>query len=319
MFYTHSTLDRADHLRKDDATLRTLRHSNDALIVPVWQSQSLATDLSDSQLPQAMFLSSDYAMPDGQEVFLGQHANVAYFAADVSGLDQAQSDALSEHAVTRSGEMHRCHFADLRTTGPTLSAEDGSLLAYARGLIFWNSNTRFCVRCGNALTSSNGGHVRRCSNQSCGYLAFPRTDPAVIMLVTHTPDDGSPPRCLLGRSPGWPEGVFSTLAGFVEPGESLEAAVQREVLEEASIKTRDVRYIASQPWPFPRSIMLGFEAHAITTEITCDPVELADAQWFTREQMLSFGSWGDDTPGYKLPRKDSIARFLIDRWMSRPA
>jgi NAD+ diphosphatase len=135
------------------------------------------------------------------------------------------------------------------------------------------------------------------------------------MLVTYTPAENAPALCLLGKSPNWPDGVFSTLAGFVEPGETLEMAVRREVKEETSIITQDVRYVASQPWPFPRSIMLGFEAIATSTEISCDPDELEDAQWFTREQIKTFGSWGDQTDGYKLPRRDSIARHLIERWL----
>ena len=186
-------------------------------------------------------------------------------------------------------------------------------------MIYWNSNTRHCLHCGRRMVSRNAGHARQCMDESCGYMVFPRTDPAVIMLVSHTPPDGGEPLCLLGRSPAWPEGVFSTLAGFVEPGETLEHAVRREVFEEAGILTSDVRYIASQPWPFPRSIMLGFEAVATSTAITCDPVELADAQWFTRKQLLRFGNWGDAGDNYKLPRKDSIARYLIDRWMNEVA
>lgn len=315
MFYIHSTLDRADHLRKDDTVLQTLRQSNDARIVPVWQGQSLTTQPSDNTPLEALFLASDYSLPTGQTVFLGLQAEIAYFAVDVSTLDVSQIDALANDASNRTGVLPGGAFADLRTTGPALAAEDGSLLAYARGLMFWNENTRYCEKCGHALISENGGHVRRCSNESCGSQVFPRTDPAVIMLVSHIPDDGGTPRCLLGRSPGWPDGVFSTLAGFVEPGETLEAAVQREVLEEASIRTHDVRYIASQPWPFPRSIMLGFEARALNTDIVIDPEELTDAQWFTRAEIQTFGIWGDEAPGFKLPRKDSIARFLIDRWL----
>jgi len=141
--------------------------------------------------------------------------------------------------------------------------------------------------------------------------------PAVIMLVTHQPTDGSAPRCLLGRSARWPSGVFSTLAGFVEPGESLEQAVQREVMEEVAIVTDNARYIASQPWPFPRSIMLGFEANALTTDIQCDPTEIADAKWFTAEELKTFGTWGDDAFELQMPRTDSIARFLINHWLDR--
>jgi NAD+ diphosphatase len=315
MFYTQNTLDRADHLRKDETALKALWQRSDARIIPVWNNLSLVTKIDSPEPPQALFLNTAEAVPKGQRVFLGLRGEAPFFAVDVSTLNDVESAALPERAKDRSGSSRSGEFKDLRQTGPTLSAQDGSLLAYARGLIFWNSNTAFCIRCGHSMASSNGGHVRKCNNTPCSYQAFPRTDPAVIMLVTYSPPAGGEPLCLLGRSPNWPEGVFSTLAGFVEPGESLEAAVQREVLEEVSVHTKDVRYVASQPWPFPRSIMLGFEAVATTTEIRCDPDEIADAQWFTREQLKSFGNWGDEATGNKLPRPDSIARFLIDRWL----
>ena len=263
-----------------------------------------------------MCLTKENVPTSGQRVFLGLDNETPLFALDVSALDDEQSVALAALSTTRDGHTHPSEFADLRQAGPTLSAQDGSALAYARGLAYWNTNTQFCTRCGNAMESHNGGHVRKCTHSDCAYQAFPRTDPAVIMLVTYTPADNSPPLCLLGRSPGWPEGVYSTLAGFVEPGESLETAVQREVREEVSVETTEVRYVASQPWPFPRSIMLGFEAIATTTAIKCDPDEIADAQWFTREQLKEFGCWGDEEEGNKLPRPDSIARFLIDRWLA---
>lgn len=247
------------------------------------------------------------------EIFLGKDDRHVYFAVDISPMDEDARTALITDALDVEQSRHPGIFQDLRSVGPLLAHHEGSLLAYARGLVYWNNHTRHCTRCGSTLVSSNAGHVRTCTQ--CGYTAFPRTDPAVIMLVTHQ-QDGEPDRCLLGRSPAWPAGVFSTLAGFVEPGESLEMAVQREVLEEASIQTEDVRYVASQPWPFPRSIMLGFEVRATTTEILCDLDELADAQWFTREQLRTFGNWADLSDGYKLPRTDSIARHLIDRWIN---
>ena len=237
----------------------------------------------------------------------------SYFAVDLSALPDTEVEALINQASDARGEAHPGAFRDLRRIGPLLAHNDGSLLAYARGLIFWNSYTRHCIRCGGQLHSINGGHVKKCAE--CSQVIFPRTDPAVIMLVTHQQPD-KPDQCLLGRSPAWPDGVYSALAGFVEPGETLEMAVQREVLEEASIRTTDVSYVASQPWPFPRSIMLGFRAKALSTRIQCDPEELADAQWFTRQQIAGFGMWGDAGDGYKLPRTDSIARHLIDVWMN---
>lgn len=319
MFYAYSTLDRADHLRKDQKTLATLRNSANTRLVPVWKSKSLVSVGSDKNPSQAMTLAAECEVPSTQSVFLGQENELNYFAIDVSELNEKALADLATQSEDRNGQSLPALFADLRNVGPILPDQDGSLLAYARGLIYWNEITQFCTRCGQTLMSTHGGHVRQCSSESCGHMTFPRTDPAVIMLVSHTPGDGGEPVCLLGRSHAWPEGVYSTLAGFVEPGESLEQAVQREVKEEASIDTQDVLYVASQPWPFPRSIMLGFEATAINTDIICDPEEIEDAQWFTRDQLKDFGDWGDEGPGYKLPRIDSISRFLIDRWIQQSA
>ncbi len=315
MFYSTSDLDRADQLRTDATAIATLRQQSNALIVPVWHRQSLVAHPDSDVRPQATFLAHDATLPAGQSVFLGINNTVPYFAVDVSNLNDSQRDQLASHARTRDGQSTHSTFSDLRSCGPTLSDQDGSLLAYARGMLYWNENTRHCLRCGHLHKSEHAGHVRRCTNSACEYMVFPRTDPAVIMLVIHTPKEGGAPVCLLGRNASWPEGVYSTLAGFVEPGESLENAVAREVYEEAGIHTSDVRYVASQPWPFPRSIMLGFEAVATSTEINIDTVEIEDAQWFSKDQLQEFGIWGDDAPGYKLPRTDSIARYLIDRWM----
>lgn len=311
MFYGDNTIDRADHLRKDADALSTLRHADSTRLVPMHEGKSLTA--TDASTPLALVLPPDTTIPDdAQEVFLGSDDQRAYFAVDLSALNESQLTTLISPAADIYGTRHAGEFKDLRSIGPLLSHHEGSLLAYARGLIYWNNHTRHCIRCGNTLESGNGGHTRNCT--SCSYIMFPRTDPAVIMLVTYS-EANSAEKCLLGRAAAWPEGVFSTLAGFVEPGESLEMAVQREVLEEASIHTEDVRYVASQPWPFPRSIMLGFEARATTTEIVCDPTELADAQWFTRKQLRGFGDWADEGEGYKLPRKDSIARLLINKWI----
>ncbi len=319
MFYTQSTLDRADHLRKDEPMVQALRQQPDAQLVPLWHCQSLVSSPDLDSAPQAIILPHDHDVPEGQQIFLGLQDDKPLFAVDVSTLDEEQRDRLGQQGTTRDGVPQAGHFTDLRMAGPTLPSVDGSLLAYARGLMYWHGITRFCVNCGQPLVSANAGHTRECSNQDCSHVDFPRTDPAVIMLVSYSPADGSEPKCLLGRSPAWPEGVFSTLAGFVEPGESLENAVRREVLEESSIHVGDVHYVASQPWPFPRSIMLGFEATATSTDISIDTVELADAQWFTRSQLKGFDNWGDEGNNFKLPRKDSIARFLIERWIREGA
>ena len=313
MFYTHGALDRADRLRKDEVALAELRHAPETRLLPVWRGTVL---VARDGGPRLASLAHDVALPDGDPVFLGLVDDVAHFAVPVGGLDDDARAALAARATTPAGDSLAASFEDLRVVGPALPANEGALLAYARGLIWWQENTPFCERCGRPLASLSGGHARRCDNADGAHTTFPRTDPAVIMLVTHDAGDGTPPRCLLGRSPAWPEGVFSTLAGFVEPGESLEQAVAREVFEESAVETTDVRYVASQPWPFPRSIMLGFEARATTTAIDIDPAELADARWFTRGELATFGNWGDEAYALQLPRPDSIARFLIDRWIA---
>jgi len=318
MFYTHGNLDRADHLRKDEGRIAALRHAPRTRLLPVWRGTVLVT----TDAPGIATLRHDVELPaalgtdGGDAIFLGLVHDVAHFAVPVGALGDDDRATLATRATTLEGDPLAATFEDLRLVGPTLPANEGALLAYARGLVYWQDNTRFCERCGHPLASANGGHVRRCANPDGEHVTFPRTDPAVIMRVVHDAQDGTPARCLLGRSAAWPTGVFSTLAGFVEPGESLEQAVSREVFEESGIETTDVRYVASQPWPFPRSIMLGFEAVATTTAITVDPTELADARWFTRDELRTFGNWGDERFALQLPRPDSIARLLIDRWIA---
>ena len=337
MFYTHGALDRADHLRKDPDAIRALRARADARLLPVWKGAVLVSRWSDGAgapsastpggaAPRpppgivAATLPGDAALGPVDEtvgeIFLGLVDGTPLFAVSVSARGDAPPAGIAALATDGAGAPLAAEFSDLRVVGPVLSANDGALLAYARGLLWWAETTRFCSRCGRDLAPASGGHVRVCSREERPHSHFPRTDPAVIMLVVHDPGDGAPERCLLGRSPAWPPGVFSTLAGFVEPGESLEQAVSREVHEEAGVLARDVRYVASQPWPFPRSIMLGFTARATEDAISIDEHELADARWFTREQIRTFGDWGDAGEGFKLPRPDSIARFLIDRWLA---
>jgi len=336
MFYSHNHLDRADHLRKDAKTQNEMLKSTHSRLLPVWRGKLLVGGVKDNQLRMlsipileaaaaqtAKYIANQPAPQSGThstnhapEIFLGLIEGHAVFAQSISDLDESELDAWVALAKKHTGNANNIRFEDLRVTGPAVPANDGALMAYARGLTYWHDTQLFCSSCGSALHSINAGHIKCCDNNDCHHQSFPRTDPAVIMLVTQAASDTSPALCLLGRNHAWPAGVYSTLAGFVEPGESLEQAVQREVLEEANISTDNVRYIASQPWPFPRSIMLGFEAQATSTSITCDATELEDAQWFSAEQLESFGTWGEDSPNNKLPRTDSIARYLIDRWIA---
>ena len=189
---------------------------------------------------------------------------------------------LRSPALAASGvEAATVRFADLRQVGPRIERREGALLALARAMVFWHQRHRYCGLCGSPTRSEEAGHMRRCTDPACNAMHFPRTDPAVIMLVT----DGE--RALLGRNKNFPlPGMYSTLAGFVEPGESLEDAVAREVREETGVEVGAVHYHSSQPWPFPGNIMLGFHAEARTTEITIDYGELEDARWFTRDWLV---------------------------------
>lgn len=199
----------------------------------------------------------------------------------------------------------------LREIGPDLPALDAGLLVTAIALAQWHARHPRCPLCGAETRPEQAGWTRRCPQDDSQH--FPRTDPAVIMLV----HDGRG-HALFGRSPGWPAGRFSTLAGFVEPGESLESAVAREVFEETGVQVSGVTYVGSQPWPFPSSLMLGFAARAERGEVRVDEVEMAEARWFDRDEIARAADWTDrgETGQLQLPGRFSISRFLIDQWLA---
>ena len=195
-------------------------------------------------------------------------------------------------------------FQELRQVAALLDAPDAAILAHARAMAYWHQRHRFCGDCGSPTESREGGYVRVCSNAQCGQHHFPRSDPAIIVLV----ESGN--RCLLGRKPSWPDGLYSTIAGFVEPGECIEQAVIREVSEETGVRVGEIHYQSSQPWPFPSSLMLGFRARAADPTIRVDQDELQDAQWFTREQIRS----GLLEKRLRLPTNISVSHRLIEGW-----
>jgi len=289
--YASGGIDRAAHLRADAAWVAARLADPATRIAPVWRSRNLV-DLNGAPAPH--LLAPDPALLDEAQAtaLLGLVGGVAHFAIDLSHRDEEVAAAVGR-------------FEDLRAVGPLLSHGDGALMAYARGMMHWHLAHRFCGRCGHATESRDAGHVRHCGNADCAVPAFPRTDPAVIMLIHHGD------RVLLGRQKVWPPGMHSVLAGFVEPGESLEDAVAREVFEEAGIAIDDIRYHSSQPWPFPASIMLGFYGRAKTAELTINTDELESGRWYGRDELLD--SPEDET--FRLPRRDSISYRLIRDWL----
>jgi NAD+ diphosphatase len=227
--------------------------------------------------------------------------------APLLGLDAAGAPVFARFGWDGGELPDGVRALDLRAAAALLPGADAGLLAQAATLLAWHRDTAFCGRCGEPTEPREGGHMRVCAN---GHQHHPRTDPVVIMLVV----DGD--RVLLGRQPSWPERRYSALAGFVEPGETLEAAVAREIREEARVEVGEVRYVASQPWPFPRSLMIGFEAQYAAGRAAVGDEELDDVRWVTRDELRESAEREPDGP-IILPPRLAIARHLLERWLAR--
>jgi len=308
MGFAGSGLNRAAELRADPARMTALL-AQGGTVVPIWRGKPLAV------AGQALgWLAADhpalYSM--GEPLFLGLDDGIARFAADLSDwAPDTSADPVQAGFFDPSEQSHpdlpADHaFVELRGLMLALTPREAELVATAKAVLQWHRSHRHCSACGVASAPINAGWQRVCP--SCMAQHFPRTDPVVIMLVTR----GN--RALLGRSPGWPEGMYSCLAGFVEPGETPEAAVRREVAEESGIPLGAVRYVASQPWPFPASLMMGFRAEALGDDIILDPIELEDARWVTREEMVAV--MAGMHPTLRPARKGAIAYTLIANWLA---
>jgi NAD+ diphosphatase len=303
-----SSLDRAGELRADAGVLARLLESPGTHVLPLWRGKPLVMgdDRRLALLPHDAPVFRDHA---GNTVFLGRDGEAAYFAADLSAWEPDEVPdtlgAFLDPSEQRHPALPATHvFAELRAVMTALSPREAELAATAKAILGWHATHGFCARCGAPTVVALGGWQRDCG--ACGAHHFPRTDPVAIMLITHGND------VLLGRSPGWPEGMFSLLAGFVEPGETLEAAVRREVFEEAGVRVGRVDYLASQPWPFPSSLMFGCRGEALTREIAIDPAEIESARWVSREE-IAVALAGQHTE-IKPARKGAIAQFLLSHW-----
>ena len=302
-----SRLDRAADLRRE--AREALAGEDAARFVPFWRLKPLIAEDALVRVPR----DHDILKDAGEDfIFLGRDRDGPLFAVPLDGWvpEEAPDPAAVSGFLDASRQTHpavpHASFAELRAVMTLLDARDAELAATARALLGWHGSHRFCANCGEGTQAGQAGWQRDCT--SCGRHHFPRTDPVVIMLVTHGND------VLLGRSPGWPEGMYSLLAGFIEPGETLEAAVRREVYEETRVEVGAVEYLASQPWPFPASLMLGCRGTAESREITIDPVEIEDAIWLSREELADVFAGQNDRI---LPaREGAIAHFLLRNWLA---
>ncbi|KPU84660.1 NUDIX hydrolase [Marinosulfonomonas sp. PRT-SC04] len=304
-----SGLDRAAHLRTNRAAIAAMWADPAAQVLPVWRGKPLVDGEVLVRLPAGhkIFGASKLAA-----LFLGLDQEVPVFAQDVSawapeGLDAAEmaqffDPSEQQHPDVPAGQV----FSELRSVMAGLSARDAELIAMAKSLFDWHRTHRFCSACGQESEMTMAGWQRDCP--ACDRKHFPRTDPVVIMLITHGNS------VLMGRSPQWPEGMYSLLAGFVEPGETIEAAVRREVFEEAGIKIGAVDYLASQSWPYPSSLMFGCRGEALTRDITIDPIEIEAALWVSREELLDV--FAGTHPVIKPARLGAIAHFILQHWLA---
>ncbi len=300
--FTANPLYRAENERRDEGWLAARLADPESRFLPLWNLRGL---IALAPAPHLAWLPREaiagWLDAGAAPVLLGLEEGRARFALGLDGEDNP----------AKGGPLDgRGKFIDVRSIAPSLPAPEAGILAQARSLVDWHSRHGFCAACGHATEPAEGGACRRCRNPSCETLHFPRTDPVVIMLVARGD------RVLLGRQPQFAPGSYSALAGFVSQGESIEEAVRREVLEEAGIPCGTVRYLASQPWPFPSSLMIGCIAEALDDTVRIDRQELEDARWFSRDELAAMAerSLGAEAPRLAPPL--SLAHQIALRWLA---
>ena len=299
--FSGNPLDRVSEKRTNTQWVEAKRRDPSSYVLPMWRLQPFILGPENTKEPiEAGFLRpglvETLAGPNAASVLLGLENGHAYFALDIS----EARDPANEGPLAGLG-----HFREMRGAAMLLPGKDTAILGQAKAIIDWHQRHGFCPRCGGLTVIADAGYKRVCLN--CGTEHFPRTDPVVIMLATHGD------ACLLGRGKQFPRGFYSALAGFVEPGETIEEAVRRELREESGLKTGRVTYHATQPWPFPSSLMIGCFAEAESRDIVVDGNELADARWVERDVVRAVLG-GDQERGFWVPPSIAIAHHLIKTW-----
>jgi len=299
--YAGFSLERSSELRLKHHEVQRLKGQDNLVILPVFKGKNLFNNSKNTYVPISLPEARELHLFDEEMIFLGFDGQVPYFAANIFNEDQV------------SGLNKNWEFKSLHSIINLITFTQASILAYARGMSIWHSNSVFCGKCGMRTESDEEGHIRKCISLDCSKKIFPRIDPAVITLVEHPSEEC----CLLGRQANWPFGMYSVIAGFLEIGESLEECVKREVAEETGIIVNRVLYQGSQPWPFPSSLMLGFAAKAETSQFSPKDNELEKIIWVSRKGLKEFTEMEDIDSDKKLPSKHSIARTLIDSWVKK--
>lgn len=295
--YAGNPLDRGDRERRDEEWLRDRAKDPTSRFLPIWENTVMVSEGPEQGLGWLGLEDIERLGIEVEGIFLGLRDGAAHFTVDITANESASQ------SLRDSSEWA---FEDTRAVTELIPAADSGIVAQARAQVNWHNRHGFCSVCGHPTEMKRGGHMRRCEN--CNTQHFPRTDPVVITAVT----DGD--RCLLGQSKGRLQAMnrYSVLAGFMDQGESIEEAVAREIMEESGIQVRNVRYHSSQPWPFPSTLMIGCHADAATTEINMDVGEMADVQWFTRQEILS--ALAGTNENLALPGPIAIAHHLITAW-----
>lgn len=325
LFFTHMMLDRESNQRKSEKWIKEKIADENTIFIPIWNGNYLFTS-NDSSKKCLLELSNTTSLfksiaqleccLDDYAFFLGcdiENNNSAIFVIDLSLFFPSLEKLIDTFSTFIKEEIEGL---DFRYCITLVNKEKASILGYGRSLSHWHQSSQYCGFCANKTLSKEGGHSRKCSSESCQKLIFPRTDPVVIMLVENR-NEGHAGKCLLAGHKRSPDNLISVIAGFVDPGESLEQAVKREVLEEVGLIAEEVEYMASQPWPFPSSLMMGFRVKVKNNTITIDDDELSSACWYTASEISKFAEWGEEGNAIQIPRKESIARYMIDEWVSR--